>query len=138
METCWHLFIVSFLCVWNKLQFGTSLFCKSVCVLKRLLELCLGLVEQRITRSRNEGSYFFLSQVVGVKEIFLSIINHIYICQCIFLHCSHCFKKAISDKYFFFFDFFLLNIFDNGLKILQNTRTELHSGCPSKQFAVVH
>lgn len=33
METCWHLFIVSFLSVSNKLQFGTSLFYKRVCVL---------------------------------------------------------------------------------------------------------
>lgn len=26
METCWHLFIVFLLCVWNNLQFGTLFF----------------------------------------------------------------------------------------------------------------
>lgn len=58
-----------FFCVWNNLQFGTfSLFCRRICVLnseKTVLEWCRGFVEQR--KIRNEGSYFFLRQVVGEK-----------------------------------------------------------------------
>lgn len=71
METCWHLFLVSFLCVGIICNSGpSSLFCRRICVLnsiKAVLELCHGFVEKRKTRSRNVGSYFFLRQVVGVK-----------------------------------------------------------------------
>lgn len=71
METCWHLFLgVFFFSVFGIIcNLGPfSLFCRRICVLnskKTVLEWCRGFVEQR--KIRNEGSYFFLRQVVGEK-----------------------------------------------------------------------